>query len=140
MEGGISHVCRKIYERVFVKIKKIKLGVKGVEQVLDVSEKRRALKRERGAKNNQMLSFDDIKDFRKAITPKRVELLHITKKMQPKSMQELARILERDIKSVATDIHLLGHLGLIEMKRKTEGRKEIIPVVDYIMINLEIVI
>ncbi|MDR4507794.1 MAG: hypothetical protein MRJ65_06085 [Candidatus Brocadiaceae bacterium] len=123
-----------------MKIKKIKLGVKGVEQVLDVSEKRRALKRERGAKNNQMLSFDDIKDFRKAITPKRVELLHITKKMQPKSMQELARILERDIKSVATDIHLLGHLGLIEMKRKTEGRKEIIPVVDYIMINLEIVI
>ncbi|HHT9112502.1 MAG TPA: hypothetical protein ACFYD0_04170 [Candidatus Wunengus sp. YC65] len=44
------------------------------------------------------------------------------------------------MKSVATDITLLEELGLIDMKRKKEGRRESIPVVNYNKINLEIAV
>ena len=114
--------------------------MKDVNQISDGAGKCGTLKNEKPAKNDKMLCFESIKEFRKAITPKRIELLHITKKMNPKSINELARLLERDIKSISTDIHLLGKLGLINFKRKTEGRKEVMPVVDYAKINLEIVV
>ncbi|MCF6149225.1 MAG: hypothetical protein E3K37_11270 [Candidatus Kuenenia sp.] len=122
-----------------MKVKKIMLGVKDGKQIANRSETRMTLKKKEAQKDKK-LCFENIKELRKAITPKRIELLHIAKKMKPKSMQELARILNRDIKSIAMDLHLLGKLGLIDMKRKTEGRKEARPVVDYNKISLEIVI
>jgi len=123
-----------------VKVKKIKLGMKDVKQVSNGAGKSGTLENEKDANNDKKLCFESIKEFRKAITPKRIELLHITKTMNPKSINELARILERDIKSISTDIHLLGKLGLVNFKRKTEGRKEVMPVVDYAKISLEIVV
>jgi len=123
-----------------VKVKKIKLGMKDVKQVSNGAGKNITVKKEKDEENDKKLCFESIKEFRKAITPKRIELLHITKTMNPKSINELARILERDIKSISTDIHLLGKLGLINFIRKTEGRKEVMPVVDYAKINLEIVV
>ena len=123
-----------------MKVKKIKLGMKDVKQVSNGAGKNITVKKEKDEENDKKLCFESIKEFRKAITPKRIELLHITKTMNPKSINELARILERDIKSISTDIHLLGKLGLINFIRKTEGRKEVMPVVDYAKINLEIVV
>ncbi len=124
-----------------MRIKKIKLGVEDVSQGSDCLTSKMALtKSEEDVKKDKKLCFENIKEFRKAITPKRIELLHITKKMKPKSINELTRILERDIKSVSIDLHLLGKLGLIDLQRNTEGRKEVIPVVNYTKINLEIVV
>ena len=114
--------------------------MKDVKQVSNGAGKSGTLENEKDANNDKKLCFESIKEFRKAITPKRIELLHITKTMNPKSINELARILERDIKSISTDIHLLGKLGLVNFKRKTEGRKEVMPVVDYAKISLEIVV
>lgn len=118
-----------------MKAKRFKLGIKNVKQVLPVVKKTEA-----AIKKEKILSFESIKGFRKAITPKRVELLHITKEKHPKSIQELARLLKRDIKSVATDVRILEGLGLIDIRRKTDGRKEAMPVVEYSRITLEIVV
>jgi predicted transcriptional regulator len=65
---------------------------------------------------------------------------HLIREKQPGSIQELTRLSKRNIKSVATDITLLEELGLIDMKRKKEGRRESVPVVNYNKINLEIAV
>ena len=56
------------------------------------------------------------------------------------SIQALARLSKRDIRVFPTDITILEDLGLIDMKRKKEGRRESKPTVNYNRINLEITV
>ena len=125
-----------------MKVKKIKLGIKSVKDVLQgFVETGKATERSEGeVKKEKAVYFESIKGFRKAITPKRIELLHIVKEKRPKSIQELTRLAKRDIKSIVTDIGILEGLGLIDIKRKKDGRRESMPVVDYSKINLEIAV
>ncbi|MGQ3683583.1 MAG: HVO_A0114 family putative DNA-binding protein [Candidatus Loosdrechtia sp.] len=124
-----------------MRVKRVKIGIKSLEDVLeDTKEAMKKLERGEKVKGEKGLYFESIKGFRKAITPKRIELLHLIKEKQPKSLQELARLSGRDIKSIVTDIAILEELGLVDMKRKRAGRKESMPVVDYNQINLEIAV
>lgn len=124
-----------------MKVKRIKLGIKSVKDVLqDFVKTGEAIERGEEVKKEKAVYFESIKGFRKAITPKRIELLHIIREKHPKSIQELTRLTKRDIKSVVTDIGILEGLGLIDMKRKTEGRKESMPMVNYSKISLEIAV
>ena len=68
---------------------------------------RSAMKKvERGekVKPEKGLYFESIEGFRKALTTKRLGLLHLIREKQPGSIQELTRLSKRNIKSVATDI------------------------------------
>ena len=124
-----------------MKVKIFKIGVKSVKDVLDDFVKAgEAIERGEEVKKEKAIYFESVKGFRKAITPKRIELLQLIREKHPKSIQELARIAKRDIKSIVTDIGILAELGLIDIKRKKDGRKESMPVVDYNRINLEIAV
>ncbi|TLD39854.1 MAG: putative transcriptional regulator [Candidatus Jettenia ecosi] len=124
-----------------MKVKKFKIGIKSVKEVLDDFVKTgKSIERGEEVKKEKTIYFESIKGFRKAITPKRIELLHLIREKHPKSIQELARIAKRDIKSIVTDISILAELGLIDIKRKKDGRKESMPVVDYNRISLEIAV
>lgn len=124
-----------------MKVKKFKIGIKSVKDVLDDFVKAgEAIERGEEVKKEKAIYFESVKGFRKAITPKRIELLHLIREKHPKSIQELARIARRDIKSIVTDMSILEELGLIDIKRKKDGRKESMPVVDYHRINLEIAV
>ena len=124
-----------------MRVKRVKIGIKSLENVLeDTKEVMKKLERGEKVKPEKGLYFESIEGFRKALTPKRLELLRLIREKQPGSIQELTRLSKRDIKSVATDITLLEELGLIDMKRKKEGRRESVPVVNYNKINLEIAV
>lgn len=75
--------------------------------------------------------------FRKALTPKRLELLHLIKTKKPSSINELARIAKRDVKNVADDLKYLEQIGLIETK---EMKRKTTPVISYDRIALEIAV
>ncbi|CAG1770542.1 hypothetical protein BAC3_01142 [uncultured bacterium] len=124
-----------------MRVKRVKIGIKSLEDVLeDTKETMKKLERGEKVKPEKGLYFESIEGFRKALTPKRLELIHLIREKQPESMQELARLSKRDIKSVATDIAILEGLGLIGMERKKEGRRESKPTVNYNTINLEIAV
>lgn len=124
-----------------MKVKKVTIGIKSVKDVSDNFVKTDGTQEKGGrVKKEREISFDSIKGFRKAITPKRIELLHVIKEKQPKSIQELTRLAKRDVKSVVTDIGILEELGFLDIRRKKGGRKESMPVVNYHKINLEIVV
>ncbi|MFO0795030.1 MAG: hypothetical protein U0586_13345 [Candidatus Brocadiaceae bacterium] len=124
-----------------MKVKKFKIGIKSAKDVLDDFVKAgEAIERGEEVNKEKAIYFESVKGFRKAITPKRIELLHLIREKHPKSIQELARIARRDIKSIVTDMSILAELGLIAIQRKKDGRKESMPIVDYNRINLEIAV
>jgi predicted transcriptional regulator len=81
--------------------------------------------------------FTSFEAFRKALTPKRLELLHIIKTKKPSSINHLARLTKRDIKNIAEDVKYLEQIGFIE---KQEGNREIRPFIEYDKIDLEIAV
>jgi predicted transcriptional regulator len=124
-----------------MKAKKINIGIKGVKEILeDFVKTGEAIERGKRVKREKGIYFESIEGFRKALTPKRLEMLHLIKEKRPESLQELARLAHRDIKSIVLDTEILEGLGLIDMKRKKTGRKQSIPVVDYDRIDLQIAV
>jgi len=115
-----------------MKVKKVKIGIKSVKEALaDFVKAGEAIERGEKVKKEKGTYFESIEGFRKALTPKRLELLHLIKEKRPQSLQELARLANRDMKSIVTDVEILEELDLIDMRRKKEGRKESVPMVDY---------
>lgn len=124
-----------------MKVRRVKIGIRSFKEALDdFGRAAKAIQKGEEVKPEKGVYFASIEGFRKALTPKRLELLHIIKTKHPKSLQELARMSNRDIKSIVTDIKMLEGLELVDMKRKKEGRKESVPTVDYDKIDLEIAV
>ena len=120
-----------------MKVKKVKIGIKSVREGLkDFVAAGTAIERGEKVKKEKGVYFESIEGFRKALTPKRLELLHLIKEKHPKSLQELSRIAKRDIKSIVTDIEILESLDLVDVERKKKGRGESTPEVHYDAIEL----
>jgi len=103
--------------------------VKGVWERL---EKREQVKKHEG------ISFENIEAMRKILSEERIRILKTIKKEHPKSIYELAKFLNRDIKNTFDDVQFLARIGLIELKKTKEGREKTVPKVNYDRILLEI--
>lgn len=68
--------------------------------------------------------FEGISALRSLLSNERARMLHLIKTKNPKSIYELAKMLKRDFKSVATDIKLLQRFGLIEMTAEKTGKRQ----------------
>jgi predicted transcriptional regulator len=121
-----------------MKAKKVKVGIKDIKSVLnEFVETGEALSRGKPIKKEVGVYFTSFEAFRKALSPKRLALLHAIKIEEPSSLSQLAKILNRDIKNVAEDVKYLVQVGLIEKK---ESNKEVIPRVTYDHISLDIAV
>ncbi len=123
-----------------MKVRKVKIEIRDIKAVFE-DVKKTVKKIERGEKlkpvKEPKIYFTSIEAFRKALTPKRFELLHIIRTRKPKSINELARMAKRDIKNIADDVKYLEQVGLVEIK-ETERRTA--PFVSYDMIDLQIAV
>lgn len=123
-----------------MRVKRIKVGIKNLREILkdtaDVMKKAERGERLKPVKEPEVY-FTSFEALRKALTPKRLELLHIIKTKKPSSMNELARIAKRDIKNVTEDVRYLEQIGFIEKK---ETDRKITPVVNYDKVMLEMAV
>ena len=104
-----------------MRVKKVKVGIKDVKTSLnDFVRTCEAIDRGEKVKKETGVYFTSFKAFRKALTPKRLELLHIIKTKKPSSINQLASIAKRDIKNIAEDVKYLAQIGLIEKRRQKE--------------------
>ncbi|MEK6657192.1 MAG: hypothetical protein AABY58_07090 [Nitrospirota bacterium] len=121
-----------------MKIKKVKIEIKGLDEALkeagDVFER---LSKGKHVKKKTAIYFSNLKEMRKVLTEKRLELLKIIKDKKPSSVYELAKMVGRDIKNVLEDLTYLQELGLVEVT-KTKDKK--IPYVGYDKIAFEVAI
>ena len=121
-----------------MKTKKIKIGFKDIATALDdFVQTGEALTRGKQVREEAGVFFTSIEAFRKAITPRRLELLNIIKATRPASIRELASLAHRNIKNVAEDTKLLAQVGLLEIR---EVGNRAAPQVEYDEIDVRIAI
>jgi len=121
-----------------MKAKKIRIGFKDIGTALDAFvESGEALTRGEEVREEAGVYFTNIEAFRKAVTPRRLELLNVIKKTRPSSINELASLAHRDIKNVAEDIKLLAQVGLLDLN---EVQNRMAPEVDYDEIDVRIAV
>jgi predicted transcriptional regulator len=124
-----------------VRVKRVKIGIKGLKEMLqDFVKTGEAIERGERVKRERGIYFETIEAFRKALTPKRLDLLRLIKRHHPKTMQELSKLADRDIKNVTQDVGLLQTLGLVSTRKEKTGRREVTPSVDYDAIELMIAV
>lgn len=121
-----------------MKVKQIHIDIRSEQELLDgfVSTVE-ALERGEQIREEQGVYFTSLEAFRKALTPKRLALLHLIRTARPSSLNELARLSRRNIKNVADDVRHLAQIGLIESRE--QGNRLVLRV-DYEAIDLRIAV
>lgn len=85
--------------------------------------------------------YEGIEALRKLLSNERARIIHTIKYKHPKSIYELAKILQRDFKAVQEDIKLLERFGFIDLISEHSGkRKRLKPIliVDEIHIKISV--
>ena len=124
-----------------MKIKRVKIGIKSLEDVLgNAREVMKKLKRGEKVKKESGIYFENLEAFRRALTQRRLEMLHVIKEKHPSSVYKLAKMLDRDIKNVNMDLEYLSEVGFVEIKRSKEKRERVIPEVNYDVIDLQVAV
>ena len=122
-----------------MKVRDIKISIKTNKDVFnEVKEVWGKLEKGEQIKKHEGISFENIEAMRKILSEERLRILKTVKKEHPKSIYELAKFLNRDIKNTFNDVQFLAKIGLIELKKKKEGRVKTVPKVNYDRILLEI--
>jgi predicted transcriptional regulator len=117
---------------------KVKIGFENIESSLkDFVKVGETIIRGEQVRKHEGVYFMDYEAFRKASTPKRLELLRIIKEQKPVSIHQLAKLAHRDIKNVHDDVRYLAQIGLVELSDTGTG---ISCCVGYDKIELEILV
>src|SRR4030067_2876705 len=98
-----------------MKVKKVKIEIKDINDIFeDVKETIRKIGKGEKLKpvKEPEVYFTSFEAFRKALTPKRLELLRLIKSKHPSSINELARIAKRDRKDLPGVVQCLGRRAL----------------------------
>ncbi len=88
----------------------------------------------------ETICFDSVEDMQKFLSPERIRLLRMVHEKTPKSIYELAKMLDRDRKNVTEDVKMLEGVGLIERKAAKNGKQKVELVVDYDRIQMDIAV
>lgn len=129
-----------MFEVKNMKIKEIKVEVKPYQEELDeLASKIEKISKGKVVKKEEKIIFNSISDLRKFLTPERIRLIQTIRSKKPKSVYELAKLLNRDRKSVTVDLDILKTIGLVELKKETvKKRITMIPQVNYTRINIAV--
>jgi predicted transcriptional regulator len=68
--------------------------------------------------------FEALTMLRRLLSNEKARLLHFLKTKKPGSIYELAKMVERDFKSVSDDIKLLEKFGFVDMIPEKTGKRE----------------
>lgn len=111
-----------------MKLGKVVIGVRSVDQWAGAVTHtfRRGASGQR-IKSGEGLYFENAAALRRFFSDRRLELLRAIRRHHPRSIKELATLVNRDFKNVNADVHYLVQLGLVELERErgsgSRGRK-----------------
>jgi len=126
-----------------IKVKNIEIVIESDEEFFQRAQKvfSDLDKKKLPSKLKERLSFQNLDSFRKILTKQRLKVLHVIKHQHPKSIYELAKMTKRDIKNIRDDLSKLKELGLIELIKEKENKREpLIPITKYdkLQVSIEI--
>ena len=121
-----------------MKIKRVKIEIKSLNDALkETGEVFEKLSKGKHVQKRTAIYFSNLKEMRKVLTEKRLELLKVIKDEKPALVYELAKITHRDLKNVLQDLTYLKQLGLVDI---TTTRDKKVPEVSYDKIAFEVAI
>jgi len=122
-----------------MRVRDLRVSIKSKEDLFnEVKEVWGRIEKGEQVKKHEGISFENIEAMRKILSEERLRILKTIKKEHPKSIYELAKFLNRDIKNTFDDVQFLAQIGLIELQKMKEGREKTILKVNYDRILLEI--
>ena len=101
----------------------------------DVTDDIEALERGDGADSTPTLSFASYDDLMGTLTPRVLDLIEAVRREEPASINETARVVDRDVKNVHGELTRLARLGVVCFEDDGQRKR---PVVwfDELVINL----
>jgi len=119
--------------------KTIKISVTSARDVLNQFASTLATARRNGKiESHTGISFESIEGLRNVLTKRRLELLSAVRRRKPGSVYELSRLLNRDLKSVNTDLKVLEDNDFLELRKTHNGRHKTVPVVMFDRIDISV--
>ncbi|WP_256545615.1 HVO_A0114 family putative DNA-binding protein [Halobellus inordinatus] len=102
---------------------------------VDVTDGVEALERGDAADSTPTLSFTSYDDLMETLTPRVLDLIEAIRREEPTSINETARVVDRDVKNVHQELSRLAQLGIIFFEEDGQRKR---PVVwfDELVINL----
>jgi len=82
-------------------------------------------------------NFENPAEIQRILTPKRLELIRSIMDDEPDSMQEVGENLDRGLREIHDDLHLLEGYGIVELRKEGRAKKPVIPY-DRIKIEVEL--
>lgn len=101
----------------------------------DVTEGIEALKRGESVDSTPTLSFSSYDDLMDTLTPRVLDLIEAIRQEEPSSINEAARVVERDVKNVYEELTHLVQLGVIFFEEDGQSKAPIVWF-DELVINL----
>ena len=101
----------------------------------DVTDGIEALERGDAVDSTPTLSFTNYDDLMDTLTPRVLDLIEAIRREEPASINETARVIDRDVKNVHEELSRLAQLGIIFFGEDGQSKR---PVVwfDELVINL----
>lgn len=125
-----------------MKAKMIKVEIKDLDEVL--KEAGEVMKELAEGKKVELkgptVVFQDLKIMRRVLSERRLELLRAVRRHRPSSVYELAKLLNRSLRSVQYDVKVLSELGLLELEKISDRRTRSVPRVPYEKMVFEVAV
>jgi len=67
--------------------------------------------------------FSGLSDLRQILSNEKAKILYAIKYYKPQSLYHLAKMLDKDFKSLTEDVKTLERFGFIELKREHQGKR-----------------
>lgn len=101
--------------------------VKSLEEFHDdVTEGIEALERGEAVDATPTLSFASYDDLMATLTPRVLDLIEAVRREKPASINETARIVDRDVKNVHEELSRLAQLGIISFEQEGRSKRPIV--------------
>ena len=92
----------------------------------DVTDGIEALERGDTVDSTPTLSFTSYDDLMETLTPRVLDLIEAIRREEPASINETARVVDRDVKNVHEELSRLAQLGIIFFEEDSQSKRPIV--------------
>ncbi|RQG93305.1 hypothetical protein EA462_02180 [Natrarchaeobius halalkaliphilus] len=92
----------------------------------DVTDGVETLERGDAVDSTPTLSFTSYDDLMETLTPRVLELIKAIRRAEPASINETARVVDRDVKNVYEELSQLAQLGIIFFEENGQSKRPIV--------------
>jgi len=92
----------------------------------DVRSAIQALEDGESVDSTPTISFESYDELMETLTPRVLELIEAIRREEPSSINETARVVDRDVKNVHEELSRLAQLGIIYFEKNAQSKRPVV--------------